>query len=62
VISHYLSSLTGLGYVGQLSLVLSVLAFLLIVVRVFLISRERIDHCERLPFDDDVTGGKEVTL
>jgi hypothetical protein len=62
VISHYLSSLTGSEYVGQVSLVLSVLAFLLIVVRVFLITRERIDHLERLPFDDDGVCGKEVTL
>jgi hypothetical protein len=62
VISHYLSSLTGSEYVGQVSLLLSVLAFLLIVVRVFLINRERIDHLERLPFDDDVVRGREVTL
>jgi len=62
VISHYLSSLTGSEYIGQVSLVLSVLAFLLIVVRVFLITRERIDHLERLPFDDDSVRGKEVRL
>jgi hypothetical protein len=62
VISHYLSSLAGSQDIGQVSLVLSVLAFLLIVVRVFLISRERIDHLERLPFDDDSVRGKEVRL
>lgn len=62
MISHYLSSLTGSEYIGQVSLILSVLAFLLIVVRVFLITRERIDHCERLPFDDDSVRGKEVRL
>jgi hypothetical protein len=62
VISHYLSSLTGSEYVGQVSLVVSVLAFLLIVVRVFLVTRERIDHLERLPLDDDSVRGKEVTL
>jgi hypothetical protein len=62
VISHYLSSLTGSEYIGQVSLVLSVLTFLLIVVRVFLITRERIDHLEQLPFDDDSVRGKEVRL
>jgi len=42
--------------------VLSALAFLLIVVRVALMTRERIDHLQRLPFDDDSVRGKEVTL
>lgn len=62
MISHYLSSLAGSAYVGQVSLVLSALAFLLIVVRVALMTRERIDHLQRLPFDDDSVRGKEVTL
>jgi hypothetical protein len=61
VISQYLSSLTGLEYAGEVSLVLSVLAFLLVVVRVFLMDRERIGRLERLPFDDSIGRGKDVT-
>jgi len=60
VISHYLSSLTGAEYVGEVTLVLSVLAFLIIVVRVFQIDREQIGRFERLPFDDNGGRGKEV--
>lgn len=61
MISHYLSSLAGSEYVGEVSLVLSVLAFLVIVVRVFLMDRQRVARLERLPFDDSIGHGKEAT-
>jgi hypothetical protein len=61
VISHYLSSLTGVEYVGEVTLVLSILAFILIVVRVFLMDGERLGRLKQLPFDDSVGRGKEAT-
>lgn len=61
MISHYLSSLAGVEYAGEAALVLSLLAFLVVVVRVLLMDRERIGRFERLPFDDHAGRGKEVT-
>ena len=61
MISHYLSSLTGVEYVGEAALILSLLTFLLVVIRAFRMDRTRIGHAERLPFDDTDGSGKEVT-
>lgn len=61
MISHYLSSLAGVEYAGEAALILSLLAFLVVVLRVLLMDRDRIGHCERLPFDDNGGRGKEAT-
>ena len=52
MISHYLSSLVGIEYAGEATLILSLLVFLVVVVRVFRMDRERVGYCEQLPFDD----------
>jgi hypothetical protein len=62
MISHYLSSLTGIEYVGEATLVLSFLLFIAIVVRVFLLDRDRVSRLERLPLDEPSADGKEAAL
>ena len=61
MISHYLSSLSGVEHLGEVTLVLSFLVFLLIVARVLVMDKERVDRLERLPFDDSLGHGKEPT-
>jgi hypothetical protein len=61
MISQYLSSLSGVDYVGEAALVLSFVVFLLIVLRVLRMDRERVGRLERLPFDDRTVSGKEST-
>lgn len=62
MISHYLSSVTGIEYLGEATLVLSFLLFIAIVVRVFLLDRDRVSRLERLPLDEAPADGKEAAL
>ena len=60
MISQYLSSLSGVEHLGEATLIVSMVAFGLLVFRVLRTDRDRIARWERLPFEDNAGRGKEA--